>query len=70
MVNTDRFYTDSLTDITDWIAEGRTNYFSGTSRETELEAEELARKKKTYVYNVHGWDRQGDFVHKGYAVPN
>lgn len=70
MINTERFYTDAFTDITHWITGGKTNYFDGTSRENELAAEKFARKKKSYVYAVHGWDKQGDFVHKGYAVPN
>lgn len=66
----ERLYTDAQTDITEWITSGKTTHFNSTSRESEKAAEGLAYKRKSYVYTVHGWDEEGFFVHKGYAVPN
>ena len=64
------YFTEERVDITKRLEEEKTTLFIGLSREIELNAEKLAKEKRSYVYEVYSYNTFKKFVLVGYAVPS
>ncbi|WP_271856110.1 hypothetical protein [Patiriisocius marinus] len=66
--NEDRFYTETGTEITKKVEEGRTNIVMGISWDSEKVATEQANTRGTYMYPVY--DKVNNRLNQiGYGVP-
>lgn len=60
------FFTQTRVDVTKRIFDGRTEFVSINWDRSRERADEIAKEKRSYVYNI--FDLDGNFI--GYGIPS